>query len=287
MKFLKHFISTFFLTFSILYSAEPILVEANTIMAGQETVSFTVCRNVSQNTFRRSAGYDITEDTLNFTGYDGRSPFLTPFKVIATPMGFDRRYILVDGHHTLRGTLDLVKRHAYIPSDIKVPVLVDHSYEDLTPDDFWCTLKEKGLVYLGGKDHLPCLDIMGLPNNEMRAFLDAVVVSYGPNHGLFYANVKPDLALWVRIGAGSDDSSIPFIEYYMAEALEVGGFQYDPTQPITADIVKQALDILRTSKNAQSMKLICHETGMAIFMNTSQSVGGEYEAFKRRLPKKS
>lgn len=262
---------------SNLFASDVILVPAIDIMAGQETVSLTVCQNVQNNTFRRSVGYVVSPDGVDFSGYVGQSPFLTPFSVIKTPEAFERPYILVDGHHTLRGTLEVMRQHNLDLTQIQVPVQIDRSYSDLNPSEFWQNLSQDGLVYLGRKQFLPCRDIMDLENNELRAFLDATVVSYGLRKPLVYAH--PNYHLWIRVSSGCPESSIPFIEYYMAEALEAAGFAYDPLTPITADLVNQARDILSKSEKAASMKLIDSDGRV---LSSGLPIKNEYDAFVGR-----
>ncbi len=263
--------------FSNLFASDVVLVPASNIMAGQETVSYTVCQNVQNNTFHRSIGYVVSPDGVDFSGYAGQSPFLTPFSVVKTPNSFERPYILVDGHHTLRGTLDVMQQHNLDLNQIQVPVRINHSYSALNPSEFWQKVSQDGLVYLGQQQSLPCQDIMDLENNELRAFLDATVVSYGPRKPLVYAH--PDYHLWIRIGSGCPESSIPFIEYYMAEALEAVGFVYDPLTPITTNLLDQARDILRKSEKAAFMKLIDSE---GCVLSSELPIQYEYDAFTRR-----
>lgn len=260
-----------------IFASEITLVRADQIMAGQETVSFAVCANVKSNTFERPVGYSVSQNSMEFIGHYHQSPFLKPFSVIQTPANFDRPYLLVDGHHTLRGTLELMKENGRDPESIFVPVKIDTQFKDYLPQDFWRTLKDQGLVYLGQKESLPCQDIMTLPNNELRAFLDATVVSFSINQSIIYAH--PDHHLWIRIGGNHAESSIPFIEYYIAEDLEAAFFTYDSSTPITTELVTQARAILEKSRKANLMKLIGPDNRV---LNSGLTIEDEYQAFTKR-----
>lgn len=193
-------------------------------------------------------------------------------------------YILVDGHHTLRGTLEGIK---ILGGDIRaltIPIRIDYRFKDLSPDNFWQSALKEGLVYTGvdaNGQQAPSLvffDIMDVPNDDMRGFLEATAVTYLKNGQLFYGSDNPRLALWLRTGRGIPDASIPFIEFYIADTLKRAGFTYVSGVPVSADLVERARSILHSSDIAQKANLLIWKEGRLINIATGKTPEEHYEA---------
>lgn len=261
-------------------------VSLQEIMAGQTFMSEEAVTNIS-NDLRKPGFYkDEQTKTVKFCYDNGKSPFNKPFKVLLAPPGIVDaknkafKYVLVDGHHTIGGTLLGAKSAGANDNTIRnltISVKVDEQYKSLPLDKFWQKIKEEHLVYTDQSGAIPARHVADVPNDDMRGFIEQGVVGCSESKPIKY-NSTPDKTLWLRVGGDKVHASVPFIEFYISDALKSGGFNYKSGETINQEKVEEARKIL--IKNAQLLNqkrvLVIESQGGKLIVHGSKMTPEEY-----------
>ena len=224
-------------------------VSLQEVMAGQTLMSQELIGGIAGDL--RKPGFYKEEGTnqIKLCYDNGKSPFNKPFKVLAAPPGIKDEsgkvftYVLIDGHHTIGGTLLAIKKAGMGENDLRniaLPVQIDEQYKNLSLEKFWQTIREHHLVYAEKETgNLAPRHLLDVPNDDMRSFIESTVVGCSESKSIKYNNAQ-NKTLWLRVGGEKVHASVPFIEFYIADALREKGFSYKTGDPITPEKVEQA-----------------------------------------------
>lgn len=227
-----------------------IYVPLQEIMAGQPEISQEAVELVAADLLKPGFYQDEKTHAITYCYDHGKSPFNKAFKVVALPTGLvpqPFRYLLVDGHHTILGTLLNLKNNGMSPEALRyvtLSVVINEQYKTLSAEKFWEVVAQKGLVYPEkGTGRLTPRHILDVPNNDMRGLIEQTLSKCSEVRPITYSNTEKK-TLWLKVGGENPHTSIPFIEFYIAEILKKEGVPYKKGDPITEAIVAQARDAL-------------------------------------------
>lgn len=283
------------LTLRLAFACDEAMITLNQLFAGQPFISEATVRDVIRNPYGSSVGYQkaANSNAILYKYHNGTSPFLKPLSVIALPDSFSRPYALVDAHHRARAIFQHIQELGGDIRSVQIPIAIDSHLKDLSEAEFWEKSIEEGLIYTGidsqgcPNPKLDLMDIMDVPNDDMRHFLEKTSVTFSARKAPIYGSSiyasttdtsDKKLNLWVRIGDSLPSASIPFIEFYISDVLRLSGFSYQVGDTITAGLIEKAREVLRNSLIAQKAKILIWQDGKLINIVNGMTPEEEYQA---------
>lgn len=229
----------------------------NQLIPGQDEISVD---NVFAKLDKKlSSGDVLVVDGAARLAFDsGRSTVAVddPIEVVKGPMG----YLILDGHHDVYLALALNGRT--ISAEVK------RDYSHLSVEEFWKKMREESAVYLKAsneeliKNPPRMTEVSDNPNRYAAAI---IALKAKLEKGQTQPSVRkvkgPKRPVWIKAGRG-----VPFIEFYIAQALSDAGFEYKREWGTTMpdEAVEQVRAILlsakRTSRIPQLRTLIVIES---------------------------
>lgn len=145
--------------------------------------------------------------------YDGGRSIVPLGKALPVVLGPDG-YVLVDGHHHI---LESLHFHAQT-----VPVKQIADLSQMSSEEFWKKAEELGFAHLNnlrGEKQIPPKDFNDLEDDPCRYFATMTARRYSAD---FSSSSGAEYPLWIKVGR-----DIPFIEFYISDALRQQGVIYD------------------------------------------------------------
>ncbi len=200
-------------------SASYIYLPITRITPGQLRYSQLNVKEKVNTALAKHAIVSQTHDgTCTFAYDNGQSILSTALPIIIAPFG----PVLVDGHHDTLASIAL--------GATTIPVYVLENLSHLSPDEFWLTAIQKGLVYpysATNEYRIPqsFADLQDDPNRFFAALVARKCVKNKDGSTIAIASPKTPLAdypIWVKFG-----NEIPFIEFKISDALKSADIVYD------------------------------------------------------------
>lgn len=224
---------------------DVVYVSYDEIFPGQVRFSsHNVIEKIEKFKKKKKVSWDEESKTTTFKHLDGESlfPKKRALPVLKTSFG----YVLMDGHHDLKASIQLKAK--------MIPIkIVEDSKEDLSQlsyDNFWKRAEERGLVYLSkidGQKGQPPKSFADLTDDTNRYFASLTARKYSKDEESGkYVSKGAKYPIWVKV-----NKDVPFIEFKIANALFAKGFIYKPEtmgNPPKQEFVEQARKILLEAK---------------------------------------
>lgn len=155
---------------------------------------------------------------LGFDGGRSSVPLGDPIQLVKGPQG----YVVADGHHDL--FLSLYLGATTVAADVK------EDLSHLPTKEFWERLRREGLTYLAADPESltvripPMMQVRDNPNRYLAALIAyKVTLDTGAVPATVVAAKGSKVPAWVKV-----NDSVPFVEFYVAQALTAAGIVYDP-----------------------------------------------------------